>query len=364
MSMFVSAGLSAQPVKQDGPLFRFAEIPVLPDPVGFAGMFAGVAGESMVAAGGHRFADGVPWWDGGVKVWSDAIFIYSFRTKSWRVASQTLARPVGDGVSASYNGEIVFAGGGDAHRAYADVVSLRNVEGHLRIDSLPPMPRPCLRMGGALVGSILYIVAGRDHPTQGPSLQTFWAMDLAEQPAARRWKSLPPWPGPARMMPIVASAQGCLLVVGGIEVVVDNQGRALNRAPYLRDAYRYRPGAGDSAGAWESLPSTPHPVAGAPSPAWTPRASQVVIFGGVDGTIEPIADRSSVRALPDGILSLDLATKTWSSLGRMPPATTRVNAPAVTWNGGYFIVSGEHLPARRTNAVTRIERAAGSDVTK
>jgi len=61
-----------------------------------------------------------------------------------------------------------------------------------------------------------------------------------------------------------------------------------------------------------------------------------------------------VRALPEHIQAFDLVNKTWSVRGRMPPATVRVNAPAVVWNSGYHIVSGEHLPARRTNAVTRI----------
>jgi N-acetylneuraminic acid mutarotase len=340
--------------------FRWKELPVIPDPVGFAGMFAGVSGKGIIAAGGHRFADGVPWWDGGTKVWSDVVYVYSAQTSRWRVASTSLPRPLGDGACVSFDGEVICAGGGDAERAYAEVFSLRETAGRVDVTALPPLPGPCVRMGGALVGTVIYIVGGREHPTTGAALRTFWALDLAGPPSTRRWRSLPPWPGPPRMMPVVASVDGSLFVFGGIEVVVDTSGRAVNRAPYLQDAYRYRPGTADTEGAWETLPLMPQPNAGAPSPAWTPDASSLVIFGGVDGVIEAITDRSSVRSLPDSIFRFDVTRRAWSVIGQMPPTTARVNAPAVVWNGDYYIVAGEHLPARRTNAVTRVTRAASA----
>ncbi|MFN6050335.1 MAG: galactose oxidase, partial [Planctomycetia bacterium] len=44
------------------------KLPPLPDEAGFASMFAGVAGEKLVAAGGANFPDKKPW-EGGTKVW-------------------------------------------------------------------------------------------------------------------------------------------------------------------------------------------------------------------------------------------------------------------------------------------------------
>ena len=42
----------------------WTRLPSLPDPEGFASMFAGVSGGALLAAGGANFADKKPW-DGG-----------------------------------------------------------------------------------------------------------------------------------------------------------------------------------------------------------------------------------------------------------------------------------------------------------
>src|SRR5688572_18046733 len=49
-------------------------LPPVPDPVGFAGAFAGVDGTRLVAGGGANFPDGKMPWEGGKKVWHDRLF--------------------------------------------------------------------------------------------------------------------------------------------------------------------------------------------------------------------------------------------------------------------------------------------------
>jgi N-acetylneuraminic acid mutarotase len=314
-------------------------------------MYAAATVQGLVAAGGHHFVNGIPWWDGGSKGWSDAIYVLDRPSGTWRTCGEKLPRPLGDGVAVAHGDGMICAGGGDAMQAYRDVFLLRWSGDRIETVMLPPLPTPRLKMGGARLGDIFYLAGGRDHPGSPVALHAFVALDLSRPAGQRKWASLPAWPGPPRMMPVVAVTADSLYVFGGIEIVPDAQGKPKNVAPYLSDAYRYRPD--DGTGRWEKLANLPRPVAGAPTPAWMPDKNTILIFGGVDGAIEAVTDRSSVRALPDDILEYDIERDAWRVAGRIgSPMVPRVNAPAVPWHGGYVIVSGEHLPARRTNAVT------------
>ena len=50
------------------------ELPELPNTVGLGGAFAGVSNGALIVAGGANFPD-KPEWEGGTKVWYDAIYI-------------------------------------------------------------------------------------------------------------------------------------------------------------------------------------------------------------------------------------------------------------------------------------------------
>jgi len=340
------------------PPAAWAELPRLPDDEGFAGMYAGAVGGRLVAAGGTQFVGGVPWWRGGKKQWSDRIMILEPNATAWRTAENPLPRKLGDGVAFGYRGELICIGGGDAERAYPDVFSLKPERDTVRIAPLMPLPLPCIKMGGALLGDVLYIIGGRTDPNSTAALKTFWAIDLSQAPAERRWQVLQPWPGPPRMMPIVATVQGAIYMIGGIEIA-DDQGRPKLLAPYLNDVYRFTPGPSGVDGTWEKQASVPHAIAGAPSPAWSDGQDAIVVLGGIDGSLEAIADRSSIRSLPGEMLTYSVSRNAWTRSGEMPAAQVRVNAPAFHWKGGYVIVGGENLPARRTHQVTMLAGQPG-----
>lgn len=329
----------------------------LPDAEGFAGMYAGESGGTLLAAGGTQFTNGVPWWQGGKKIWSDAIYALDLKTGTWRILSEKLPRLLGDGVSFTHGGRLICVAGGDETRAYADVFALQMRNGRVETTSLPALPRPTLKLGGTVIGDWAYVVGGRTDPNSPTATRAGWALDLSRPAAEQRWVSIPDCPGPGRMMPIVVAAKGAFYVFGGIEIRPDDAGKAKNVAPYLRDAWRFIPGARDRPGKWEALADMPQPLAGSPSPAWLVDPDTILIFGGVDGAIEAIADRSSIRALPGQILAYHIAKNQWTRQGEMPSAEIRVNAPAVSWRSGYAIISGEYLPARRTNACTLVTAA-------
>lgn len=355
--LLMGSGFAVGRLGAGGGDLKWSELAPLPDAEGFAGMYAGVVGDTLIAAGGTQFAGGVPWWQGGVKRWSDAIMVYSFTSGNWRIAPERLPAPRADGVSVSYREEMICAGGGDASKATAEVFSLRWKDGALVRTPLPELPAPCVKMAGVLLGDVLYVAGGRPSPNSTSVLRTFWALDLARPRGERTWRALPPWPGPARMMPIMATSDGALYLIGGVEIFADERNQPRNRAPYLSDVFRYVPGRGDAVGQWERLADTPRPLAGAPSPACTTTPGEILIAGGVDGSIEAIVDRSTVRALPDAVLRYEVRTGKWSEAGTMPAKSARVNGPAIVRHADYLIISGENLPARRTPSILHLAPA-------
>lgn len=336
--------------------FNWTPLPPLVDAEGFAGMYAGVSGDALVAAGGTQFSNGVPWWNGGTKIWTDAIEYLDRRAGRWVIAGK-LPRALGDGVSVTYRDQVICIGGGDEKKAYSDVFALQLNDGRVSVVPFPPLPVPMIKMGGALVGDVVYVVGGRDDPLSPRASRTLFALDLSMSADRRKWVALSDCPGPGRMIPIVAAARGALYVFGGIEIKTDDKGRPQNVAPYLRDAYRYAP-HGDMAGRWEKLADLPQPLAASPSPAFVGPQDTLTIFGGVDGAIEAITDRGSIRSLPGQILTYHIADNRWTRDGEMPAAEVRVNAPTVPWQGGWVIVGGERLPARRTPACTLVTTPA------
>src|SRR5665213_2929555 len=64
----------------------------LPNVRGVATPFAGVHGSVVIAAGGANFPDKLPW-EGGKKVWYDAVWILDPLAGSWRQVG-TLPRPL------------------------------------------------------------------------------------------------------------------------------------------------------------------------------------------------------------------------------------------------------------------------------
>ncbi len=325
----------------------------LPDPEGFAGMFAAATDEGLLAAGGHQFAGGIPWWHGGRKVWSSKVFLLPAPDGVWRLIGD-LPHPVGDGVCGSFGGEMVCAGGGDATTAHREVFALRWDGRKLHCRELPSLPQPRLKMGGAVLGDTLYVVGGRNRPDSTTALGSVLALSLSNPGA--QWRECPPLPGPPRMMPIVATTADALYVFGGIQIQPGPDGTAQNQAPYLADAYCFVPGP---SGGWSRIADVPRSVAGAPSPALS-TSGRIVIVGGVDGSIESVTDRSTVKSLPDDVLIFELDTQRWRTVAPLSAGPSRVNAPAARWHNSYVIVGGEPTPARRTNSCLAIDLAASS----
>jgi N-acetylneuraminic acid mutarotase len=311
----------------------WTRLPSLPDPNGFAGAFAGVSDTTLLFAGGANFPDKKPW-QGGTKVWYDAVFALGSPGDPWRVAGR-LPRALGYGVSVTHGDSVICVGGSDARGHYADAFRLRLSAGHLVTANLPPLPKPLANACGAVVGNALYIAGGLDTPEATATSGAVYRIDLVTPNP--RWQELAPLPAP-RMLATAAAFDGALYVLGGVDLSRGPDGKPQRR--YLTGAYRYDPMAGN----WTRIADVPHAVTAAPSPAPTD-ATGFYLLGGDDGT--------QVNTPPDqhagfskAVLHYDPRGDRWVTAGRIPDP--RVTTPCVRWHDGWIVPSGEARPGIRS----------------
>lgn len=314
----------------------------LPDPHGFAGMFAGVSGGRLIAAGGANFPNG-SLWEGGKKTWSDAIYVLDAPDGAWRKVAGRLPRAMGYGVFASHGDRVIVAGGespatdGTGTTPRREVVAMRWTGDDVSLEELPPLPQPMMSGCGAVLGSTLYVAGGAASPTE--SLRTFWSLDLSAG-AQARWVELEPWDGPSRILAVAVAHEGRVYLLSGAELSEGPDGQPARR--YLRDAHCYTPGSG-----WRRIAELPRAAVAAPSPA--PVASGRLLVLGGDAALELHLPQAERTGFPADVLAYDAADDRWETAGAVP--ASRVTVPTVLWRDEWYVVSGEQRPGIRSPEV-------------
>jgi N-acetylneuraminic acid mutarotase len=314
-------------------------LPDLPDPHGVAGAFAGVVDGRLLVGGGANFPDGVMPWAGGRKVWHDQVVALDLDAPSagWREVGR-LPTPNGYGVSLTTPDGVLVIGGGDAERHFTEVWAMRLDGGRAALRQLPSLPRPLAQMAGALVGRVVHVVGGVEHPQATEATAAHWALDLDD--VAAGWRALPPLPGPGRILATASTVGDTLLVFGGCALAPDASGAA--RRTYLRDAWMF------ARGAWTRLADMPRASAAAASPAPADGRS-VFVVAGDDGS-QALGRPAEHRGFTREILRYDLSADAWASAGALDiPAP--VTLPTAPWRNGFIFVSGEVRPGVRTPRV-------------
>lgn len=331
---FIS-GVGAEGADARSPL-RWRKLPPLPDREGFAAPFAGICNGALIVAGGTNFPDKRPW-EGGAKVWHDSVFVLEKPDGIWRAAGK-LPRPLGYGVSVTTADGVICAGGSDAERHHASVFLLRLDDGEVVTKALPPLPRPCANMSGAVVGGTLYLAGGIETPTATTALKTFWALDLHRWQGG--WRELEPWPGPARMLAVAGAHDGSFFLFSGASLHAGADGKPVRT--YLRDAYRFTPGKH-----WKRIADLPRAAVAAPSPAPVVKG-RLVVIGGDDGA-QVNTPPTGHKGFPRSVLAHDPKADRWAQAGAAP--FSLVTTPAVDWRGRVVIPGGEARPGIRSTEV-------------
>ncbi|MEJ5995637.1 galactose oxidase [Pedobacter sp. Du54] len=338
-------------------LFKWSELPSLPDKFGFAGSFGGVSGDALIVGGGANFPDGGAPWTGSKKVWSDKIFVFDKAVGAWKLAG-TLPEPLGYGVSITYNGKLICIGGSNELGHVAKVFAIEYKNGKIEMEEMKSLPHSLANASGTLIKDKIYIAGGLAKADSQETSNCFWTLDLKGGNQAE-WKALNTWPGPPRMLAVAGNNAESFYLFSGTNLIKNKDG-ALERI-YLKDAFMYDPDKG-----WKKLKDLPTPVVAAPGPAYTSK-NKLYIFGGDDGKLAKVAAdlKEKHPGFSDQILAFDVLKNEWSVAGKIhinikadaganPNASTwpAVTSTLVIWNGSLIFPSGEVRPAIRTPRVT------------
>ncbi|MBI1312955.1 galactose oxidase [bacterium] len=344
---------------------EWSQMPPLPDPIGFAGPFVGVAGDALIVAGGANFPEAAPW-DGGTKVWHDRVFVLPQPTGPWFEAGR-LTQPLGYGVAVSWRDRMILIGGGDAQRHSPAVTELHWDGRSIQTAELPDLPQPCAFMTGLLLGDSIFIAGGIEAPERADALPTLWSLNLSAPPSERKWVSLPPLKT-GRILAQSAVVDGRLLIAGGAALFRDGDGKVQRK--FLRDAWLFDV----ERKRWSRAADLPRSIVAAPSPGIPIGESAVAFLSGDDGRYFGQDLKYEHPGFPVETYAYDARVDHWSvttpfpkslpnnlgprhNRGSWPPVTTGT----VKWRGGFVIASGEIRPAVRSPLVFSVRAvAAGS----
>lgn len=343
-------------------------LPPLPDPIGVAGPFVGAHRGAIVVAGGANFAaaDAADLWDVPKKYQATASVLTRDADAAGPLAWQTgfaLDRPLAYGASASTPAGIVCAGGEDGTRVFADVVLLGwDPEPRtLTARPLPPLPAPSTAGGAAVVGSQVYVIAGQEGLGLDSATDRLWRLDLTALGAAGlAWEPLPPVPGGPRAFAMVAAVADRLFVIGGRRQQPGTTDLA--GVQPLADCHEFSPQrfVQDPATAWRRRADLPAPLMAGTAAAFGP--NELVVLAAADGELlkQLAADPEFAKrhpGFPKRAWAYDTGADRWTSAGETPacPVTT----PAVAFDGGVVLASGELRPRVRTREVWQVRERAG-----
>jgi solute:Na+ symporter, SSS family len=314
--------------------YSWKELPELPDPIGVAGPVVGISNGALIVAGGANFH--TPPYEGGQKLWHDKAWALDSPDGQWRHAGM-LTHPLGYSANVSTSEGVIVLGGSDRGDHFADVVRLNWNGRFVTEEPLPSLPRRCANTSATILDGVIYIAGGQEAPDSDRALHTFWALDLNASPL--EWLELEPWPGPARILPVVVAQDGGIHVISGAELYRGGDGAVTRR--FLTDGYRYRPGEG-----WKRIADVPRPAVAAPAIA--EGQTHIMVFGGDDGANFLL--QAELRANHPGfrrnILAYHTVTDTWTESSLIP--FSQVTTTAIRWHGQVIIPSGEDRPGHRT----------------
>ena len=328
--------LPREPAKPASDNWR--RLPPYPQAPGMAGMMVGAHDGVLIAAGGANFPD-LPPWEGGKKKMYNEIYALLPGAAAWISAGRLPARRA-YGATVSIPDGVLVAGGEDGDQVFRDTLLLRWNGTKVEVSSGPPLPAPTTCAVAALLDGHVYLAGGYCHGAPRVSMDFFWQRNLTGPTAT--WEALPTWPGPTRALAVAAAVDGALYVISGIEICAVSG----KEAPpvYLKDAYRFRPGAG-----WESLPDLPWSAIAAASPApITKTPPRIFMLGGVDG--RQVGNLPRATSLPNDILYFDVQRNAWRHWPEPFPQPV-VCVSAVEAGADWIIPSGETMAGKRTTEV-------------
>jgi len=397
ISCSVAAGASGQTLEWNS----LPDLPAAPGKTvqpGLAGAFSGVHEDALIVAGGANFPDGLPWSvlpDGSKpkKIYNTDIYVLLKNDKGyeWKVSEVKLPHGYSYGVSIPTEDGLICIGGEwrtyDANgvkKPKSDkAFTIKHLgEGKIKIlDNLPALPTACSDMGGAKVGSKIYIAGGADKKGQ---TRNFWSLDMSKKddPEAFVWKTLEPWDGAPRSHLVAAAASN-----GKKDCFYIFSGRCKDAEKgwmFLTDSWMYDGAKWSRVADVGTNLQNKTPVCVMAGAGIKTGANHIAVFGGADGNLFRMVEEelpAEIKAARDAgkdaeadalekkktdlytnhpgfsrdILAYHTVTDTWRVIGKCSEsdiagltAGSHVTTTAVKWGKDIIIPSGEVRPGVRS----------------
>ncbi|WP_299396671.1 sodium/solute symporter [uncultured Gelidibacter sp.] len=345
-----------------------AELPALPaetatsESLGYAGMLGGAHNGVFLAAGGANFPEGKPW-EGGKKVWSNAVFISD--NGQWRLSKTQLPMPLGYSASVSTAQGVLSIGGNNETLISDKVYLLAYNKGtkEVEISEYPNLPEPLAFSSAVVDGDYVYVVGGNN--TNG-STNSFYRLSLKDK---KNWEKLKDYPGAARALHTTAiqetQTSKKLFVIGGRQEMPGQKSNALTN--YLTYDFKKQTWAdeGDLL-----VKDAPRVLMGASAEVMG--SMHIIVYGGSDAVLfdeleniglqlgkspnDSISTQLTKRrdeilnnhpGFSKDILAYNTITKQWFVYDTLE---TQIPVTALSFkhNDDFLIVSGEVSPGIRT----------------
>lgn len=326
---------------------KWSKLPTLPDAEGYAGMYAGAVADAetgvftLLAAGGANFPE-KPLWEGGIKRWTDRVFLLTPDAADAWTEPVRLPEPMGYGASVSLPQGVVIIGGCNADGVFATCLLLTPRGGNVHIESLAELPVGLTGHAAAVLDDKIYVVGGSTAPGEQDAQSNLYIYGIGEN----RWSEGPALPARGRFLHQVAAANGALYVLGGIGLKTGANGRPVR--DMLTEAWRFTPKTG-----WERSADLPRFCAAAPTPAPVSSSGKIYLLGGDDASVKGVSSPQNHPGFRSAGLRYCPRSDTWEEIGAIP--APRAVLPCAVWQEKAFIFNGEQRPGKRSNEIWSVK---------
>jgi SSS family solute:Na+ symporter len=334
---------------------------------GYAGMLGGLHNEVIIAAGGANFPNGLPW-EGGKKVWSDAI--YTLENNEWILATKKLPMTLAYAASVTTKNGVLCIGGNNATVTSDKVFLIKYEAKNIEILEYPSLPEPLAYTTAIVVDDYVYVVGGKNSKN---STNSFYRLSLKEK---QSWEKLTDFPGQPRAVHTIAVQETTtnkkLFVIGGRNQIAGKKSQTLTN--YL--SYDFIEQKWEDEGEL-AIDGKSKVLMGASSEA--KGSMHIMLYGGSDEVIFDQLENISLQinaakndttinnlttkrdqllnnhpGFSNEILAYNTITKKWFVYDTIK-ATIPVTALAIKNKGDFTIISGEISPGIRTPDVLQFK---------
>ena len=327
----------------------------LPDPTGFAGMFAAVLDGKLWTGGGSQWDK--PFWLGGKRSLSDRIYVLAEPGGAWQLSESRLPGAVGHFAAVAEGDRVYLCGGMGPAGVVSDVTVGRFTDGGLQWTSLPPLPRGLVYASAGMAGGRLFVVGGLLRPEDRSASPEVWSLPGDPEAAIRDgWRREPDLPFGGLFVAAVGGQRDRLYVISGMGFDAEGKYVPSRSLSVFSTVDRV----------WRSAASLPEGRVGASPPCFTSNGERFLLVGGYPSVFAG-APREH-PGFPPQTLIYDVAKDAWSA-GPVLPVTAftdrdsptdagpapMVGAPAVAWKGRTIVVGGELRPSARSPQVLAVD---------